>query len=84
MQDHYSLTHPLMMFALAYIGKDVMPWVGVQLVACGKWAAPQMEKIVDALVSRLSQPKSVQAGKSPDTISSQAEPKKDNAPAAAA
>lgn len=65
--QEYGLTHPLTALALAYIAKDILPWCGVQLVACGKWLAPQVERIVDALVASLKADQEACGGKSPDT-----------------
>ena len=36
-----------------YLGKDVLPWIGNQLVAVGRWAAPFAERYFDAKLKKL-------------------------------
>lgn len=70
------MTLVLLVLVLSCVGQSAVKWVGVQLVLCGKFVASRTDRLLDAVIARISLP-------NPDTTSSQAEPLEDHATATA-
>lgn len=42
-----GIKNAVILAVLAYLAKDVVPWIGARLVEVGKWLAPRLDRVLD-------------------------------------